>query len=96
VLRGEFVLPIWTYFGATYVPPKWMIKDGRDIWVVKCAASLRRKRSVFEENGHLTTQMSQEQLRQRFGGPERAPKPLLDRKPNKWTAQQKLRMQTRG
>jgi hypothetical protein len=42
VLRGEFVLPIWTYFGATYVPPKWMIKDGRDIWVVKCAALLRR------------------------------------------------------
>ncbi|WP_290816769.1 hypothetical protein, partial [Aquidulcibacter sp.] len=23
-----------------------------DIWIVKCAASLRRKRSVFEENGH--------------------------------------------
>jgi hypothetical protein len=59
-----------------------MIKDERDIWVVKCAASLRRKRSVFKENGHLTTQMSQKQFRLRFGGPEGSPKPLPDKKPS--------------
>ncbi|AMS29924.1 hypothetical protein AEM38_11475 [Hyphomonadaceae bacterium UKL13-1] len=71
-----------------------MIKHERDICVVKCAASLRRKRSVFEENGHLTTQMSQEQLRQQFGETEGSPKPLLDRKPNKRTAQHELRLST--
>ena len=68
------VFSIWTHFGGNLVSPKWMIEDERDIWVVKCAALLLRKRSVFEENGHLTTQMSQEQFRLRFGGPEGSPK----------------------
>ena len=62
--RGDF---IWTHFGGNLVSPKWMIEDERDIWVVKCAALLLRKRSVFEENGHLTTPMSQKQLRLRLG-----------------------------
>ncbi len=56
-----------TYFGENHVPPKQIIEDWRDIWVVKCAASLRRERSVFAENGHLTTPRSQKQLRQRLG-----------------------------
>ena len=79
--EGSF--SIWTHFGGNPVSPKWIMKDGRDIWVVKCAASLRRKRSVFEENGHLTTQMSQKQFCLRFGGPEGSPKPLLDKKQSK-------------
>ncbi|OYU51017.1 MAG: hypothetical protein CFE27_14560 [Alphaproteobacteria bacterium PA1] len=37
---GSFSL--WTHLGGNLVPPKWMIKDGRDIWVVKCAALQRR------------------------------------------------------
>ncbi|WP_290811591.1 hypothetical protein, partial [Aquidulcibacter sp.] len=70
----EGVVFIWTHFGGNAVSPKWIIEDGRDIWVVKCAALLRRKRSVFQENGHLTTQRSQEQFRLRFGEPEGSPK----------------------
>ena len=65
--QGERGDSIWTHFGGNAVSPKWSIEDGRDIWVVKCAASLRRKRSVFEENGHLTTPMSQKELRLRLG-----------------------------
>ena len=40
---AEGGISIWTHFGGNLVSPKWMIEDERDIWVVKCAASLRRK-----------------------------------------------------
>ncbi|MCA3697480.1 hypothetical protein [Aquidulcibacter sp.] len=60
---------------------------------VSSSVRFLRKRiaSRRSEAAHLTTQMSQEQFRKRFGGPKGAPKPLLDRKPNKWIAQQQLR-----
>jgi len=32
-------LSLWTYFGDNFVAPKQMIKDERDIWVVKCPFS---------------------------------------------------------
>ncbi|OYU50696.1 MAG: hypothetical protein CFE27_15680 [Alphaproteobacteria bacterium PA1] len=45
-----------------------MIEDERDICVVKCPFSLKTDRTRRSVAAHLTTQMSQEQLKQRFGG----------------------------
>ncbi len=44
---------VWTHFGGNYASPKRILEDERDVWVVKCAASLRREAIRFRRKRTL-------------------------------------------